>query len=70
MMQNQLLLRSGHLAPLCLCRKLPDIKRSSVKEKEEEEKVIPLVTPGMVDFIAKAIEQRKEVRGMECCSSY
>ncbi|XP_047909402.2 coiled-coil domain-containing protein 81-like isoform X1 [Anser cygnoides] len=41
-------------------RKLPAIQRSSVKEKEEEEKVIPQVTPRMVDFIAKAIEQRKE----------
>ena len=67
MMRNQLLPHSGHLAPLCLCRKLPAIQRSSLKEKEEEEKVIPQVTPRMVDFIAKAIEQRKEVRGMDCC---
>eukprot|EP00075_Anas_platyrhynchos_P017841 XP_027307094.1 titin-like [Anas platyrhynchos] len=42
--------------------KLPAIQGSSVKEKKEEEekKVIPQVTPRMVDFISKTIEQRKE----------
>lgn len=71
-MQNQLLPHSGHLVPLCLCSKLPAIQGSSVKEKkkEEEKKVIPQVTPRMVDFVSKSIEQRKEVRGMDCCREY
>ncbi|XP_068528359.1 coiled-coil domain-containing protein 81-like [Anas acuta] len=41
--------------------KLPAIQGSSVKEeKEEEEEKLIQVTPRMVDFISKTIEQRKQ----------
>ncbi|XP_052628655.1 coiled-coil domain-containing protein 81-like [Harpia harpyja] len=43
-------------------RQLPAIQGSSLKEKEEKEKqkLIPLVEPRTVDFIARAIERREK----------
>ncbi|XP_074932099.1 uncharacterized protein LOC142048798 [Phalacrocorax aristotelis] len=41
-------------------RQLPPIQGSSLKEIEAKEKVIPLVQPRTVDFIARTIESREK----------
>ncbi|GAB0197911.1 hypothetical protein GRJ2_002256500 [Grus japonensis] len=41
-------------------RWLPAIQGTSLKEKEEKEKLIPLVEPRTVDFIARTIERREK----------
>lgn len=58
---QQLLLRSCHRTLLCLCRQLPAIQGSSLKEKEEKGKPIPLAKPRTVDFIARALERTEKV---------
>ncbi|KAK2529683.1 hypothetical protein Q9233_006850 [Columba guinea] len=41
-------------------RQLPAVQRSCLKEKEEKGKLPPLVGPGTVDFIARAMERREK----------
>ncbi|XP_068272051.1 uncharacterized protein [Nyctibius grandis] len=41
-------------------RQLPAIQASSLNEKEKKEKVIPLVKPRTVDFIARTTERRQK----------
>ncbi|KAM6236788.1 uncharacterized protein M6G45_012485 [Spheniscus humboldti] len=41
-------------------RQLPAIPGSSLEEKEEKEKLIPLVGPRTVDFVARTIERREK----------
>lgn len=67
-MQAQHLLPSCQL-PTCLCRQLPAVPGRPLQDKEEQGKVIPLVTPRMVDFIAAAVEANRRVRDTHCCSA-
>ena len=55
--------------PTCLCRQLPAVPGRPLQDKEEQGKVIPLVTPRMVDFIAAAVEANRRVRDTHCCSA-
>ncbi|KAK2529702.1 hypothetical protein Q9233_006869, partial [Columba guinea] len=50
-------------------RQLPAVQRSCLKEKEEKGKLPPLVGPGTVDFIARAMERREKESSSSECSS-
>ncbi|XP_046794069.1 golgin subfamily A member 6-like protein 6 isoform X1 [Gallus gallus] len=49
-------------------RQLPAVPGRPLQDKEEQGKVIPLVTPRMVDFIAAAVEANRRIAAEKKCA--